>query len=164
MVAPVSEGEVVGTVGGLAPIVTVVTGTVVDGEVVVLVDDVVDGLVGGGGGNVDDVVDGADSGTVVDGIDDVVDGADSGTVVDGIDDVVDGADSGTVVAGIDDVVDGADSGTVVAGIDDVVDVVDVVGLQHFTVVEVFHVVDVTGLDVVVHHQFQSHVVAVSPSW
>jgi hypothetical protein len=148
MVAPVSEGEVVGTVGGLAPIVTVVTGTVVDGEVVVLVDDVVDGLVGGGGGNVDDVVDGADSGTVVDGIDDVVDGADSGTVVDGIDDVVDGADSGTVVAGIDDVVD----------------VVDVVGLQHFTVVEVFHVVDVTGLDVVVHHQFQSHVVVVSPSW
>jgi hypothetical protein len=148
MVAPVSEGEVVGTVGGLAPIVTVVTGTVVDGEVVVLVDDVVDGLVGGGGGNVDDVVDGADS----------------GTVVDGIDDVVDGADSGTVVAGIDDVVDGADSGTVVAGIDDVVDVVDVVGLQHFTVVEVFHVVDVTGLDVVVHHQFQSHVVVVSPSW
>jgi len=132
MVAPVSEGEVVGTVGGLAPIVTVVTGTVVDGEVVVLVDDVVDGLVGGGGGNVDDVVDGADSGTVVDGIDDVVDGADSGTVVDGIDDVV--------------------------------DVVDVVGLQHFTVVEVFHVVDVTGLDVVVHHQFQSHVVVVSPSW
>ena len=116
MVAPVSEGEVVGTVGGLAPIVTVVTGTVVDGEVVVLVDDVVDGLVGGGGGNVDDVV------------------------------------------------DGADSGTVVAGIDDVVDVVDVVGLQHFTVVEVFHVVDVTGLDVVVHHQFQSHVVVVSPSW
>ena len=55
MVASESDGEVVGTVGGLAPtVVTVVTGTVVDGvEVVVLVDDVVDGTVaGGGGGNV----------------------------------------------------------------------------------------------------------------
>jgi len=151
MVAPVSDGAVVGTVGGLAPLVTVVTGTVVVGAVVVATGVVVVEFPGGGGGggNVGVVL--VDSGVVVvEAIVVVVVGA---VVVEAMVVVVVGA---VVVEAMVVVVVGA---VVVVG-----HVVVVVGLQHLTVVVVFHVVEVTGLVVVVPHQFQFHVVVVSPPW
>jgi hypothetical protein len=155
MVADESVGVVLGTVGGLTPtVVTVVTGTVVDGTVVegtVVVDVGVDvNGVGGGGGSVTGTV---VTGTVVDGMVDgtVVDGTVvEGTVVDGI--VVDGIVGGQGIVVVDGIVDG----TVVGGV--------VVGVQHLTVVVVFHVLVVTGRVVVVHHQFQFHVLVVTPPW